>query len=251
MNKYKLKNDFSKDEIDQIIKLYSSPCHNFSSLAKKFRTIDDTIRNILVENQIKLKTRTESHLSSNINLEFTEQQNMYFNKHKIYFNKKKTPFIFIKWKEKPKRQYLFFTKCSHCGKEIIVVKNKKVKKHACSKKCRYDMFKGSAHPNWTGGVKEKTSGYLMDYSPKHPNAVQNYVLRHRLIIEKNLKRLLTKDEYVHHIDFNKKNNDITNLFLCDRKVHIKIHNSMYHMMSELMNKNIITFNTKETKYEIK
>lgn len=36
---------------------------------------------------------------------------------------------------------------------------------------------------------------------------------HRLVMEEYLKRELDFDEYVHHIDFNKLNNDIDNLFL--------------------------------------
>jgi Holliday junction resolvasome RuvABC DNA-binding subunit len=41
----------------------------------------------------------------------------------------------------------------------------------------------------------------------------NWVLEHHLVVENKIGRKLKEGETVHHIDFNKKNNDISNLFL--------------------------------------
>jgi hypothetical protein len=40
-----------------------------------------------------------------------------------------------------------------------------------------------------------------------------WILEHRFIVERFLNRKLTKEEIVHHIDGNKLNNNISNLFL--------------------------------------
>ena len=49
-------------------------------------------------------------------------------------------------------------------------------------------------------------------------------LVHRWVVEKELGRKLISGEIIHHIDYNKLNNDIKNLFLCeDQALHEKIH----------------------------
>ena len=56
-------------------------------------------------------------------------------------------------------------------------------------------------------------GYVMVYSPSNPFSKHGYILEHRLVMESYIGRLLTKDEKVHHDDFNKENNSIRNLTL--------------------------------------
>ena len=47
-----------------------------------------------------------------------------------------------------------------------------------------------------------------------------YIMEHRLIMAKNLGRLLTRTEVVHHIDHNPSNNYIKNLLLfANNKLH--------------------------------
>lgn len=63
--------------------------------------------------------------------------------------------------------------------------------------------------------------------PEHPNATKNgYVLHHRIVMENSIGRLLTDDEEVHHIDFNKLNNAITNLKLMTNHEHRMLHASL-------------------------
>jgi hypothetical protein len=72
---------------------------------------------------------------------------------------------------------------------------------------------GSNHPSWKGGVK-KHNGYISIYSPNHPNKMgNNFVLKHRLVIEKYLGRYLNNKETVHHINGNPSDNRIENLIL--------------------------------------
>lgn len=60
--------------------------------------------------------------------------------------------------------------------------------------------------------------------PDHPKAIKHgYVLHHRVIMENHIGRLLEDDEIVHHIDGNKKNNNINNLTIMKAKDHITMH----------------------------
>lgn len=89
---------------------------------------------------------------------------------------------------------------------------------------------GENNPNWRGG-KIIHNGYIYVYSPNHPNKDRHgYVGVHRLVVEKHIGRFLKKKEIVHHIDGNKKNNNISNLMLCkDISQHMKLHKNHAHI----------------------
>lgn len=74
--------------------------------------------------------------------------------------------------------------------------------------------------------------YYINRNPKSFNRTidsQGYVLidkvrEHRIVMEKFLQRKLTDTEYVHHVDFNKTNNDINNLYLFNaNELHLFYH----------------------------
>lgn len=66
--------------------------------------------------------------------------------------------------------------------------------------------------------------YFYALVPEHPFATKNgYVLYHRIIVENHLKRILNANEVVHHLDGNKKHNDIDNLQVMSIKEHTKHH----------------------------
>ena len=68
--------------------------------------------------------------------------------------------------------------------------------------------------NWKGGTIKSGEGYIAVYSPNHPfKQGKGYVLKHRLIMEKKIKRYLTEIEVVHHINGTRKDNRIENLWL--------------------------------------
>ena len=70
----------------------------------------------------------------------------------------------------------------------------------------------------------KKGEYLYAIVPDHPNKTKNnYVLHHRIVIENNLKRLLNKNEIVHHKDGNKHNNSIENLEVMSVSNHSRLH----------------------------
>lgn len=65
--------------------------------------------------------------------------------------------------------------------------------------------------------------YLKVYLPEHKRAdVAGWVSKHILIMEEHLERKLEDGEVIHHADFNKLNNEITNLILTSRKDHQRI-----------------------------
>ena len=84
---------------------------------------------------------------------------------------------------------------------------------------------GQKNHNWRGGKIKTVAGYFIVWKPQHPFAnSRGYVLEHRLVMEKHLKRFLQPKEVVHHINENRQDNRIENLQLFrNRGEHIKFH----------------------------
>lgn len=67
-------------------------------------------------------------------------------------------------------------------------------------------------------------GYLRGYVPDHPNSDKSgQIYQHVYVMSFELGRPLTKDEVVHHIDRNKKNNAVNNLHVMSRRDHTLLH----------------------------
>jgi len=84
----------------------------------------------------------------------------------------------------------------------------------------HGMNQGINHPNWRGGKKVF------------------YHNQSRKIMESYLKRKLEIGEYIHHLDFNWKNNYINNLYLLNtlgehRKYHIFLQNCVKEIINEV------------------
>lgn len=90
---------------------------------------------------------------------------------------------------------------------------------------------GEQNGNWKHGITK--NGY------KRLTIGKRRVLEHDYIMEKLIGRPLTHSEVVHHIDYNKLNNDEKNLFLCESKSdHQKCHFSMSKVGYSLLEKHI-------------
>lgn len=75
------------------------------------------------------------------------------------------------------------------------------------------------------GAKTKigSGGYVWEFCPDHPGAKQGYIQQHRLVVECSLGRFLSADETIHHVDRNKKNNDLANLKVVSVAEHMRLH----------------------------
>ena len=112
--------------------------------------------------------------------------------------------------------------CEICGSKFH--RRGKRSNRFCSNACCRTFFSGANHPNWKGGINDNGVGYIEIQKPNHPMSDnRGRILEHRYIMSEHLGRNLIPSEIVHHIDENKKNNDISNLQLTTRAEHIKIH----------------------------
>lgn len=77
------------------------------------------------------------------------------------------------------------------------------------------------------------------------------ILEHRDVLEQHLGRHLTSSERVHHINQDKRDNQLSNLFLCDSPAqHQRAHRSLDKLVPRLLERGIIRFNRAEGIYEL-
>ena len=109
------------------------------------------------------------------------------------------------------RQKIQEISCLNCGKYHVVSKYRE-NPQFCSVKC------GSIYTSTTRGDVQRGKGF----NPKTYTKYRGKHL-HRQVMEMGLGRTLLKNEIVHHIDGNTKNNKPTNLQVVTREEHGRIH----------------------------
>lgn len=110
------------------------------------------------------------------------------------------------------RTYYIWYACADCGKERWVVLRKGIIRNRTCRKCgskkgaqsasRIEAIKGNKF-TWKGGRHKNPDGYVLVWISRddffYPMAEKGgYVLEHRLIMAKHLKRCLLSWEIVHH-----------------------------------------------------
>lgn len=143
------------------------------------------------------------------------------------------------------------TICPICGRSFHIKKfhQDKYKTHCCSKQCKRELdkikmsgegnhqygLKGELNASWKSNERISTYGYKMIRSLDHPfKNSDDFVFEHRLIVEANYlvpensvtineKQYLSPDWDVHHIDFNRLNNNLENLFPLPTGLHMRFH----------------------------
>jgi hypothetical protein len=99
---------------------------------------------------------------------------------------------------------------AHLGKKLSIKHRKAISKahkgmKRSSETCRKISFAkksksltGYKSNMWKGGRIVGPDGYVSIYSPHHPFNNHKYMLEHRLVMEKHIKRFLKPTEVVHH-----------------------------------------------------
>jgi len=121
--------------------------------------------------------------------------------------------------------------CKNCGKRFKRKLNRSRIPRFCSHSCsmqylwRIKVLNYKNATKWKGGIRTTKDGIKI-YQPNHPNACDNAVFQHRLVIEKKLGRYLKSWEIIHHINGDKFDNNINNLYLMTSKQHNNYHKNL-------------------------
>lgn len=130
--------------------------------------------------------------------------------------------------------------------KIAICEEYKIGIYMFNKICRIIRLKKQRKKKKVGDRWISKDGYPMIFT-------ENGIFpEHILIIEKKLGRKLRKNEGVHHIDGNKKNNKPENLicFKNAKEHHKKIHSSLRRSAYMLVRKGIIKFDHTKKEYYI-
>lgn len=86
-----------------------------------------------------------------------------------------------------------------------------------------------------GHEKVRDDGYIKVFVPDHPHATKDgYVMKHRLVVERELGIIIPEGFVVHHINGNRADNRIENLALMKFEAHSALH--MYQRHERRKNK---------------
>lgn len=115
--------------------------------------------------------------------------------------------------------------------------------------------------NWKGGrvlTQKKATcqgfrdgGYWYVRNPEHPNATKNgYVAEHVLVATNARGYPLQKGECVHHKDFDKSNNNLSNLAICTRREHRIFQLQLEEIAIRLYKKGLVKFDDAKLEYRL-
>ena len=145
------------------------------------------------------------------------------------------------------------TECSVCGKSCPQRADgyNNYKRPYCTQEChQYMQIYMNKRKAYKDGWRIKKDGYVYKriWDDRYKG---EWVYKHRYVMEQHLGRQLKKDEFVHHIDCVKTNNNIDNLWLCSASNHALAHKSIEKLFPILMQHGgKLSFNTNKGIYYI-
>lgn len=172
---------------------------------------------------------------------------------------------FIKDRTKP---YGIYSSCKACYKLDKGIKSKRVplRERDCvicnksfiprhwQKDNNYGITCSIACRGKYVGMKRRTntkttthSGYTLTRDSVNDDLKREHVK----VIEKHIGRSLDNGEIVHHIDCNKSNNNLKNLYLCNKSTHMVAHASLNTLVEELIKNDVIFFDKLDGIYLVK
>ena len=150
----------------------------------------------------------------------------------------------------------FILECDICGETCPkrIDYAPKLKRTYCKQECfsimQQEMNERKAYKDgWR--VKKSYYGYVVKriWDDRYKG---EWVTQHRYNMEQYLGRKLLKSEIVHHIDMDKTNNNISNLWLCTDSQHKIAHNSFNRLCKLGMKESIqFSFNVETGNYYLK
>ncbi len=159
--------------------------------------------------------------------------------------------------------------CIICERERMIRASQLNRIKTCSKECsilyRVKRFSDKnrekfskawnkkGNPRWKpiGAKRSDGHGYIL-VKIAEGKGFKNWRQEHVHTIEKDIGRILDlKKECVHHVDGNKENNNIENLYLTTQSSHKKLHQSIFmDLVKELLEKKMIYFDKKNGFYKV-
>lgn len=137
--------------------------------------------------------------------------------------------------------------CPVCEKSRFVSKSNysSAKNRSCMS-CAQKQVQRKRFPPSRKGVHSGVGYIGSDGYMNISVGVKKYKKEHRLVVEEHIGRELASSEVVHHINLDKLDNRIENLYLCNRENdHRIVHISLDNVVKKLINLGIISFSDGE------
>ena len=152
----------------------------------------------------------------------------------------------------PYKQKTFsITECSICGESYFkcIYQLKAIRStNWCSPKCRREATRGENNPKYK---KYKVSKDGYEYINYWEDGKRKHMDMQRVVMQKHLgRKLCPKTEKVHHIDMDKLNNNIDNLWICNNSKHMIAHHSMNELVATLIKLGIVKFDKEKGVYKL-
>ena len=109
-------------------------------------------------------------------------------------------------------------------------------------------------PKWRIGSGRHSGRKIVGFSKGKTKGGKHYgkpIYEHRMVMEKHLGRSLRRSEIVHHVDGNKDNNSIKNLYLFPSlSKHRSAHCSLESLLPKLLERKVVRFNRSKGLYRL-